>query len=117
MGARGWGVILQLLKEQSDKLEKLGTTLKCIQEGILKNNPQPVKMSVGEKFQKELVSHPITRKMAVLQRWRSASGGYPEMAQKGGEECSTLSSRGTQIQKGKGQYVAFISNGHQELAP
>ena len=71
------------LKEQSEKMEKLGTALKRIQKGMLKNNPQPVKMSVGQaaevlgslvnthkhliesgvEFQKELESLPISRKM------------------------------------------------------
>ena len=45
----------------------------------------------------------------------SVSGGYPEIAQKGGQEGSTLSSRGTKSQKRKGQYFAFKRNGHQEV--
>ena len=95
MVAEGWRVILQLFKEQSEKMEKLGTALKCIQEGMLKNNPQPVKISVAEaaevlgslvnthkhliksgvEFQKELESLPISRKMGLLRRPRSASLG------------------------------------------
>ena len=47
-GGGGGGVILQLLKEQSVKMEKLGTALKYIQVGLLKNNPHSVKMSVDE---------------------------------------------------------------------
>ena len=63
-------------------MENLGTALKCIQEGMLKKNPQPVIISIGEAaeelgslvnthkhliesgvgFQKELESHLITKK-------------------------------------------------------
>ena len=63
---------------------------RCIQAGMLKNNPQPVKMSVGEvaevlgslvnthkhliesgvEFQKELESHSISRRMGLLRRPR-----------------------------------------------
>ena len=87
-------------------MEKLSTALKCIQEGMLKNNPQPLKMSVGEaaevlgslvnthkhviervvEFQKELESHFITRKMGVLRRLRSASLRDTPISLKTGEK-------------------------------
>ena len=103
--------ILQLLKEQSEKMEKLGTALKYIQEGMLKNNPQPVKMSVGEaaevldslvnthkhliesgvEFQKELETHPISRRMGLLRRPRSASLGDTPISLKKAEKRVTHS--------------------------
>ena len=35
----GWRDILQLLRDEDKKMEKLGRALKIIQQGILKNNP------------------------------------------------------------------------------
>ena len=46
LGAKGWKDILQLLKEQGKKIEMLGRAFKVIQEGMLKNNLVPVKLSV-----------------------------------------------------------------------
>ena len=40
--------ILQLLKEQSEKIEKLGMALKVIQDGMRQNTPTNSKTSVGE---------------------------------------------------------------------
>ena len=37
-GAEGWKDVLQLLKEQSVKMEKLARALSVIQQGILRNN-------------------------------------------------------------------------------
>ena len=123
MGAGVWKVILQLLKEQSEKMEKLGTALKCIQEGMLKDNSQPVKTSVGEatevlgslvnthkhliksgvEFQTEPEFQPITRKMEYSGTAPSVSGGYPEIAQSGGEEGKhPLPPRNGKFKKGKG---------------
>ena len=45
-GAEGWKDVLQLLKEQSVKMEKLGRALSVIQQGMLRNNPGHVKDSV-----------------------------------------------------------------------
>ena len=47
-GAQGWKDVLQLLKEQSVKMEKLARALSVIQQGILRNNPGHVKHSVSE---------------------------------------------------------------------
>ena len=47
-GAEGWKDVLQLLKEQSAKMEKLARALSVIQQGMLRNNPGHVKDSVNE---------------------------------------------------------------------
>ena len=47
-GAEGWKDVLQLLKEQSRKIERLSMALKVIQDGMLQNSPTTVKTSVGE---------------------------------------------------------------------
>ena len=47
-GAEGWKDVLQLLKEQNEKMEKLARALKVIQKGLLGNNPGFVKDSVNE---------------------------------------------------------------------
>ena len=47
-GAEGWKDVLQLLKEQSAKMEKLARALSVIQQGMLRNNPGHVKESVNE---------------------------------------------------------------------
>ena len=81
-GAEGWRYVLQLLKKQSIKMEKLGRVLRDIQEGIINSSPRTVKSSVGEandvfssllnthkslvegsmEIQKRLHSHPAFRK-------------------------------------------------------
>ena len=47
-GAEGWKDVLQLLKEQSVKIEKLARALSVIQQDMLRNNPGHVKDSVSE---------------------------------------------------------------------
>ena len=47
-GVAGWKDLLQLLKEQNEKMEKLGRALSVIQKGMLRNNPGFVKDSVNE---------------------------------------------------------------------
>ena len=42
-GAEGWKDVLQLLREQSAKMEKLARALSVIQQGMLRNNPGHVK--------------------------------------------------------------------------
>ena len=44
----GWKDVLQLLREQSEKMEKLARALSVIQQGMLRNNPGHVKDSVNE---------------------------------------------------------------------
>ena len=81
-GADGWKDVLQLLKEQSKKMERLSRALSVIQQGMLRNNPGHVKDSVSEasevlsgmlnthkcllesgvKIQKKLESHPASKR-------------------------------------------------------
>ena len=94
-GAEGWKGVLQLLKEQSAKMEKLARALSVIQQGMLRNNPGHVKDSVheasevlsgmlnthkcllerGVEIQKKLESHAASKKMGIFRRLRSASLG------------------------------------------
>ena len=50
-GDKGLKDILQLLKEQSEKMERLGLALKVIQDGMRQNTPTTVKTSVWEAAQ------------------------------------------------------------------
>ena len=105
-GAEGWQDVLQLLKEQSGKMERLSMALKVIQDGMRQNTPTNVKTSVGEaaevlgsllntqeclmksglEIQKRLESHPATKKMRIFQRPRSASLGDTPKSQAKGEK-------------------------------
>ena len=103
-GAEGWKDILQLLREQSEKMEKLARALSVIQQGMLRNNPGHVKDSVNEatevlsgmlnthkcllesgvEIQKKLESHPASKKMGIFRRLRSTSlGDTPKKLTKG----------------------------------
>ena len=46
--AEGWKDVLQLLREQNKKMEKLARALSVIQQGMLRNNRGHVKDSVNE---------------------------------------------------------------------
>ena len=102
--AEGWKDVLQLLREQNKKMEKLAMALSVIQQGMLRNNPGHVKDSVNEatevlsgmlnthkcllengvEFQKRLESHPASKRMGIFRRPRSASlGDTPEKLTKG----------------------------------
>ena len=92
-GADGWKNVLQLLKEQSKKMERLARALSVIRQGMLRNNPGHVKDSVSEasevlrgmlnthkcllesgvEIQKRLESHPASKNMGIFQRLHSAS--------------------------------------------
>ena len=94
-GAEGWKDVLQLLREQSEKMEVLARAISVIQQGILRNNPGHVKDSVkevtevlsrmlnthkcllenGVEIQKKLESHPASKKVGIFRRLRSASLG------------------------------------------
>ena len=94
-GAEGWQDVLQLLKEQNGKMERLSIALKVIQDGMRQNTPTTVKPSIGEtaevlgsllnsqeclmksglEIQKRLESDPATKKMRIFQRPRSGSLG------------------------------------------
>ena len=47
-GADGWKDVLQLLKKQYEKRERLARALSIIQKGMLRNNPRHVTESVNE---------------------------------------------------------------------
>ena len=138
MGTEGWEIILQLLKVQSEKMEKLGAALKWIQEGMLKNNPQPVKMSVGEAAEvlgslvntqkhlieavwnskKKLESQPITRKMGELRRPRSASlGDTPKSLKKGERWAAPFLPEERKPKKGKGNISPSYATGTRSQPP
>ena len=92
-GAEAWKDVLQLLREQNKRMEKLARALSVIQQGMLRYNPGHVKDSVNEatavlskilnshkclpesrvEFQKRLESHPASERMGNFQRLRSAS--------------------------------------------
>ena len=103
-GAEGWKDVLQLLKEQSAKMEKLARALSVIQQSMLRNNTGHVKDNVNEatevlsgmlnihkcllesgvEIQKKLESHPASKKMGIFRRLRSASlGDTPKKLTKG----------------------------------
>ena len=92
-GAEAWKDVLQLQKEQNEKMERFARALSIIQQGMLRNNPRHVADSVNEatealggmlnthkcllesgvEIQKRLESHPATKKMGIFRRPRSAS--------------------------------------------
>ena len=99
-GAEGWKDVLQLLKEQNEKMERLARALSVIQQGM----PGFVKDSVNEEnevlsgmlnthkcllesgveIQKRLESHPVSKRMGNCRRPRSASlGDTPKKLTKG----------------------------------
>ena len=103
-GAEGWKDVLQLLKKQNLKMEKLARALSVIQQVMLRNNPGHVKDSVSEatevlsgmlnthkcllengvEIHKRLESHPASKRMGIFWRLRSASlGDTPKKLTKG----------------------------------
>ena len=66
-GADRWKDVLQLLKEQNVKMERLARALSIIQQGMLRNNPRHVRESVNEASQgfdvlmERLVGGPTSR--------------------------------------------------------
>ena len=89
--AEGWKDVLQLLREENEKMEKLARALSVIQQGMLRNNPGHGKGSV--------------------------SGRYPKKAHKGGEEGCTFCPRGLESQKREVQHIARLRCGHQRSDP
>ena len=102
--AEGRKDVLQLLKEQSKKMERLARALSVIQQGMLRNNPGHVKDSVSEatevlsgmlnthkcllesgvEIQKRMESHHAVKKMSIFRRLRSTSpGDTPKKLTKG----------------------------------
>ena len=110
-GAEGWKDVLQLLKEQNEKMERLVRALSIIQKGILTNNPRHVAKSVNEaievlggmlnthkcllesevEIQKRPGSHPASKKTGIFRRLRSASlGDTPKNTAKGEKRSASL---------------------------
>ena len=95
LGAEGWKDVLQLLKDQKEKMERLSRALSIIKQGMLRNNPRHSTDSVNEatevlgemlnthkcllesgvEIQKRLESHPTLKNMGIFQRPRLASSG------------------------------------------
>ena len=121
--AEGWKDVLQLLREQNKKMEKLARALSVIQQGMLRNNPGHVKDSVNEatevlsgmlnthqcllesemKFQKRLESHPASKRMGIFRRPRSASlGDTPKKLTKGEKRVAPSPPEDRTPKKGKG---------------
>ena len=122
-GAEGWKDVLELLKEQSVKMEKLARALSVIQQGMLRNNRGHVKDSVSEatevlsgmlnthkclleswvEIQKRLESHPASKRMGIFRRPRSASlGDTPKKLTKGEKRVAPSPPEERIAKKGKG---------------
>ena len=122
-GAEGWKDVLQLLREQEDKMEKLVRALSVIQQGMLGNNPGHVKENVNEatevlsgmlnthtcllesgvEFHKRLESHPASKRMGIFRRLRSASlGDTPKKLTKGEKRNAPSFPEDRLPKKGKG---------------
>ena len=122
LGAEGWKDVLQLLKEQNEKMEKLARALSVIQKGILRNNPGFVKDSVNEaaevlgamlnthrcllesgvELQKRLETHLASKKMCIFRRPRSASlGDTPKTQTKGEKRAAPFPLRKELLRGGK----------------
>ena len=121
--AEGWKEVLQLLREQSKKMEKLARALSVIQQGMLRNNPGHVKHSVNEdtevlsgmlnthkwllesgvEFQKRLEFNPALKRMGVLRGPRSASvGDTPKKLTKGEKRFAPSPPEDRLAKKGRG---------------
>ena len=95
-GAEGWKDVLQLLKEQNDKMEKLARALSVIQQGMLRNNPRHVTDSVNEATE-------AMKKLGIFQRPRSASlGDTPKNQVKGAKRPAPSTPLEKTPKRGKG---------------
>ena len=72
-GADGSKDVLQILKEQSKKMERLARALSIIRQGMLRNNPGHVKDSVSEASE-------VLSGMLNTQKCFGERGGNPEKA-------------------------------------
>ena len=94
--AEGWKDVLQLLREQNEKMEKLARALSVIQRGMLRNNP-------GVEFQKRLESHPASKRIGIFRRPRSASlGDNPKKLPKGEKRVAPSPPEDRTSKTGKG---------------
>ena len=119
----GWKDVLQLLKEQSKKMERLARALSVIQQGMLRNNPGFVKDSVnkatevlsgmlnthkcllesGVEIQKKLECYPASKTLSIFRRPRSASlGDTPKKPTKGEKRNAPSPLEDRLPKKGKG---------------
>ena len=87
-GTEGWKDVLQLLKEQNEKMERLSRALSIIQQGMLRNNPRYVTESVNEATE-VLVGMLNTHKCLLESRVRIKKNGIPPRH----EEIGDLSER------------------------
>ena len=67
LGAEGCKNVLQLLREQSNKMEKLARALSVIQQGMLRNNHGHVKDSVNEAT--EVLIGVLNTHKCLLESW------------------------------------------------
>ena len=136
-GAEGWKDVLQVLKEQSAKMEKLARALSVIQQGMLRNNPGDVKDNVNEasevlsgmlnthkcllesgvEIQKKLESHPASKKMGIFRRLRSASLGDTLKKLTKGRRDLPPPLQGSAPQEREGRHIAIVRLGHQRPGP
>ena len=122
-GAEGWKDVLQLLREQIEKMEKLSRALSVNQQGMLRDNPRHLKGTVnvtidvlsgmlnthkcllesGVEIQKRLESHPASKKVGIFRRPRSASlGDTPKKLTKGEKRAALSPPEDRLHKKGKG---------------
>ena len=138
MEAEGWKDALQLLKEQSEKMEKLARALSVIQQGVLRNNPRHVTDSVnkanqvlggtlnthrmpsgkrGENPKKNGIS-PRHEKIGDLSETAfGVSGRYPKKPGEGRRKICSLSPSVKNSQERKGWLFAFVRASGHEPAP
>ena len=121
--AEGWKDVLQLLREQNKKMEKLARALSVIQQGMLRNNPGHLKESVNEAtevlsgmlnthkcllergvdLQERLGPHPASKRMGIFRRPCSASlGDTPKKLTKGEKRVAPSAPKDRIPKKGKG---------------
>ena len=127
-GADGWKDVIQLLKEQSKRMEKSARALSVIQQGMLRNNPGHVKDSVSEATEVlngMLNTHKCLLKSGVEIQRRLIKDGflletalcvsvrYPKKADKGGEEGCSFSPQRSASQEREGRHTAIVRCGHQ----
>ena len=125
-GAEGWKKVLQLLKEQNEKMERLARALSVTQQDMLRNNPGFVKDSANDatevlsgmlnthkcllesvvEIQKRLESHHVSKRMGIFRRLRSASlGDNPKKLKKGEKRVAPSPPRIGFPRKGRGLHL------------
>ena len=124
-GTDGWSDVLQLLKEQNEKTERLARDLSIIRQGMLRNNPCHVTDSVNEaaevlggilnthkcllesgvEIQKRIESHLAMKRMGIFRRPRPASlGDTPKNQTKGGKMAAPPPSLGKNAKAGRADH-------------